>query len=139
MIDTGFMFGGTKAVEVLAGVMLLANLWVPLVLVIAFPVTVGIWSVDLFLISSSIRAQILGWSVLLLNTFLLLAYLRHFSPMLVARGNPFGREGLAGRDRAWPTSAWASRALAALGSISVALGVLANGWLILMVIRPFMP
>src|SRR5262245_20755224 len=92
MIDTGFMFSGTKAVEVVTGLMLLANRWVPLALVVAFPVTVGIWSVDFFLISSRLLAQLLGWSVLMLNSYLLFANIRYFGPMLAARATPWVAE-----------------------------------------------
>jgi putative oxidoreductase len=93
MIDTGFLFDGIKVVEVVAGVALLANLYVPLALVVAFPVTVAAWAVDVGLLGSSVRAQVLGWSVLLMNTFLMLAYIDSYSPLL--------------RVRALPSSAWA--------------------------------
>ena len=133
MIDTGFMFAGTKAVEVLTGAMLLANLWVPLALVVAFPVTVGIWSVDFFLISHSLRAQLLGWSVLTLNTYLLFAYIRYFLPMLVARASPLGAEVGGVEPQAVSVSAGARQVLAVFGIVAVALGGVTSGWLIVMV------
>jgi len=129
MIDTGFMFAGTKAVEVVTGAMLLANRWVPLALVVAFPVTVGIWSVDFFLISHSLRAQLLGWSVLMLNTYLLFAYIRYFLPMLVARASPLGPQvgSQSGALVGW------EQAITVLGILAVALGGVTSGWLIVMV------
>jgi hypothetical protein len=138
MIDTSFMFGGTKVVEVAVGLALLANRWVPLALVVVFPLTVGIWSVDLFLISTSLRAQLMGWSVLLLNAFLLVAYLRYFTPMLVARASP--RHEAEDQVPEWPSgaqSALSKRALATFGIVAVALGAAASGWLILMVAQRF--
>lgn len=128
MIDTGFMFDGTKVIEVVTGLMLLANRWVPLALVVAFPVTVGIWSVDFFLIGASVRAQVLGWSALLLNTFLLFAYIRYFTPMLVATATPWVPRDAeaAGRPARY------GRAMTALGVVAVALGAAASAWLVVM-------
>ena len=136
MIDTGFMFAGTKAVEVATGLLLLTNLWVPLALVVAFPVTVGIWSVDFFLISKSLRAQLLGWSVLTLNAYLLFAYIPYFLPMLVARATPWA----AGVDRASAQSAAGGplrrrQALMVLGIVAVVLGGITSAWLVVMVAR----
>jgi len=138
MIDTGFMFSGTKAVEVVTGLLLLANRWVPLALVVAFPVTVGIWSVDFFLISTSLRAQVLGWSVLMLNTYLLFAYISYFLPMLVARATPWTAEiddasaqsGAGGPLRR-------NQALMVLGFVAVVLGGVTCGWLVVMVAQQF--
>ena len=136
MIDTGYMFDFTKVVEVATGLMLLANRWVPLALVVAFPVTVGLWSVDFFLISRSLRAQVLGWSALSLNSYLLFAYLRHFAPMLVARATAWPSEA----DRGPATSgaggpAGRKRALIVFGLVAVALGAIASGWLIVMAVQ----
>jgi hypothetical protein len=91
MIDTGFLFAGIKVVEVITGAALLANLYVALALVVAFPVTVAAWAVDVGLLGSSVRAQVLGWSVLLMNAFLLLAYIDSYLPMLLARVSPSAR------------------------------------------------
>ena len=136
MIDTGFMFDGTKVVEVVTGLMLLANVWVPLALLVALPVTVGIWSVDFFLISKSLRAQVFGWSVLTLNTYLLLVYIRYFTPMLVARATP--SPSVADGARAMSGAGGAvgrKQALMVLGLVAVALGAIASFWLIVMAVR----
>jgi hypothetical protein len=116
--------------------MLLANLWVPLALVVAFPVTVGIWSVDFFLISTSLRAQLLGWSVLTLNSYLLFAYLPYFRPMLVARATPWGAEGDPERTSVGGALGWKG-ALVILGMVAVALGGITGVWLIVMVVKQF--
>lgn len=88
MIDTGFLFDGIKAVEVITGVAVLANRFVPLALAVAFPVTIAAWAVDVGLLGHSIRAQLMGWAVLTMNGFLMLAYLDVYRPMLVRRTTP---------------------------------------------------
>jgi hypothetical protein len=88
MIDTGFLFDAIKAVEVITGVMFLANRFVPLALVVAFPVTVAIWAVDVGLLGTNLRAEVMGWSVLLLNVFLLFAYLENYRGLLAGRVLP---------------------------------------------------
>ncbi len=131
MIDTGFMFDGIKVVEVVVGLLLLANRWVPLALVVAFPVTVAIWSVDFFLISMNVRAQVMGWSALALNTFLLFAYLNCYAPMLVSQATPsIPHNGLV-QDRTIRSKGL----LLALGFVAIALGLAVNAWLIVMVIQ----
>lgn len=137
MIDTGFMFAGTKVIEVVTGLSLLLNRWVPLALVVAFPVTVGIWAVDFLLIATSPRAQILGWSVLILNIFLLFSYLRYFRSMLISRAVPW----TADVDRPGSLSDlgrnWSRPLLTALGVLSVVLGLAATVWLIVMLVQQF--
>lgn len=126
MIDTGYMFDGIKAVEVIAGGLLLVNRLVPLALLIAFPVSVGAWSVDFFLISGSLRAQVMGWSVLCLNGFLLLAYLPYFKTIFVARAQP-GMLVPTGASQSGTLYRWC---MIALGAVTVALGLVACGWLL---------
>lgn len=41
MIETGFLFGGIKLVEVVTGTAFIANRFVPLALAVAFPVTIA--------------------------------------------------------------------------------------------------
>jgi hypothetical protein len=130
MIDTGYLYGALKAVEVLGGLMLFANRWVPLALVLCYPVSVGAWSIDFFLLPMSLRAQVMGWSALLLNTYLLFAYFHYYAPMLVARSSPTGR---VDSDMPSPGIIGArSPVLTAFGVIAVASGLWASSWLILM-------
>jgi putative oxidoreductase len=82
MLDTGFMFDFVRIVEVTAGTGLLLNCWTPFLLVFVFPLSVGIWAVDVFLIASSVRASVMGWAVFSLNGFLLVSYLDCYVPML---------------------------------------------------------
>jgi hypothetical protein len=88
MIDTGFLFDAIKVVEVITGIMFLANPFVPLALVIAFPVAVAIWAVDIGLLGMNLRAEVMGWSVLLLNAFLLFAYLESYKGLFAGRVMP---------------------------------------------------
>ncbi len=91
MIETGFLFEAIKGVEVITGLALLANRFVPLALVIAFPVTVAAWAVDVGLLTKNFRAQVMGWSLLTMNAFLMVAYLDSYRALLHAHATP-GRE-----------------------------------------------
>ena len=135
MIDTGYMFDGIKVVEVLAGIALLANRWVPLTLIIALPVTVGIWSVNYFLIPDVLRAQIMGWSALLMIVFLALAYFRYYLPFLRAKAEPFlpGLQQGAGVD-VLPIVGLPAAALITLGIVAAALGAVADAILVKMML-----
>ncbi len=137
MLDTGYLFEALKAVEVLGGLMLFANRWVPLALIVCFPVTVGAWSIDFFLLQQSLRAQVMGWSVLLLNAYLLFAYLPYYKPMLVSRSSPI--EPAASDRSSRPVTATKSAVLAAFGFIAVAIGLWAAGWLVHMAARQLSP
>jgi putative oxidoreductase len=96
MLNTGFMFDFVRIIEITAGAGLLINCWTPLLLVVVFPLSLGIWAVDVFLIATSLRANIMGWAVLVLNGFLLVSYLDRYVPMLVRTAIP----GLYWRGRA---------------------------------------
>jgi hypothetical protein len=67
---------------------MLANRYVPLALAVAFPVTVAAWGVDVGLLGHSLRAQVMGWAVLAMNVFLMLAYVELYRPMLARRAEP---------------------------------------------------
>jgi hypothetical protein len=88
MLNTGFMFDFVRIIEVTAGMGLLVNCWTPLLLVLVFPLSLGIWAVDVFLIAASLRASVMGWAVLLLNGFLLVSYLDLYIPMLARTAVP---------------------------------------------------
>jgi|HubBroStandDraft_1064217.scaffolds.fasta_scaffold122812_1 hypothetical protein len=84
MIDTGILFHLVKAAELAAGIALLGNWFVPLALVVVFPVTVNVFVVDVFL-HHRLRGFIMGAGAMLINSFLMLAYLGHYKTMLVRR------------------------------------------------------
>jgi putative oxidoreductase len=88
MLNTGFMFDFVRIIEVTAGAGLLMNCWTPFLLVFVFPLSLGIWAVDIFLIASSLRANVMGWAVFSLNGFLLVSYLDRYVPMLTRTAVP---------------------------------------------------
>jgi uncharacterized membrane protein YphA (DoxX/SURF4 family) len=85
MVETGVVFTAVKTVEVVAGAALLVNRFVPLALVVALPVSVTVFFIDVFLIGTWFGGWVLGAGTLLLNVVLLLAYLKHYRPMLCAK------------------------------------------------------
>lgn len=98
MIENGVLFHLVKASEVAVGLSLLSNRFVPLALVTALPVSVPVFIVDVFFIAH-LRGQVMGWGTLLLNLYLLLAYLGNYHPMLAVRNNPSAAsrsEGVSG-------------------------------------------
>lgn len=87
LIQTGFMFHIVKATELLTGVALLTDRFVPLMLVVVFPVTLSVFLADVFLIST-LRGYLMGGGALIMNSFLILAYLNAYAPLLQARCAP---------------------------------------------------
>jgi hypothetical protein len=88
MLNTGFMFDFVRILELAVGAGLLINCWVPLLVVVVFPLSLGIWAVDVFLIATSLRANVMGWAVFVLNGFLLASYFDSYLPMLVRTAVP---------------------------------------------------
>lgn len=112
MIASGWMFTAAKAVEVALGLALLWNRYVPLMLVVAFPVLLMT-----FLLDAMIGPALLGWlqgtvawpvlwaklldatyfggAVIVMHLFLMLAYADAYKPLLASRRAPrfgFARE-----------------------------------------------
>lgn len=87
MIKTGVLFHVVKATELLAGIALLANRFVPLMLVAVLPVTVNIAIVDVFFVAHQ-RGIIMGSGALVLNLVLMLAYIGHYRGVLTSRATP---------------------------------------------------
>ncbi len=85
---TSGLFNFAKTTEVVVGVALLSNRFVPLALVLAFPVACIIAYVDVVLIGTLFGGWVLGGGTLLLNAALLLGYLRYYRPMLTMRSAP---------------------------------------------------
>ncbi len=73
LIDSG-MFTLVKAVELLAGVMILLGIRVPLALVMVLPVSFTVWYWDTELQGWWTASAVYGWAVLSCNLFLLYAY-----------------------------------------------------------------
>ncbi|MFM2411591.1 MAG: hypothetical protein RL481_2419 [Pseudomonadota bacterium] len=77
-----------KFVEVGVGIALLANRFVPLAIVAAMPVSIGVAYMDMVLIGGWFVGGVLGFGTLLLNALLALAYFSYFRPLLAFRAAP---------------------------------------------------
>jgi len=141
MIQTHIIFHIVKATELLTGLALLTNRFVPLMLVVVVPVTVPVFIVD-DLISHHLRAKIMGTGALVMNTFLLLAYLSHYRSMLAPRGAPdtlarYGTEPLAGAGgaNAWKLARIVRPLVPIYGVIALAFGVAMVSWVAVMMVQ----
>jgi len=132
MIENGVMFHMVKGLELLTGIALLANVMTPMMLVAVLPVTISVFIVDVFFIAH-LRGVVMGTGSLLLNLFLLTAYIEHYRPMLAIRG--------ATGDRPLPDGPNATDAVKAairpiaplLGGAAVLLGLVMLGWMLVMI------
>jgi hypothetical protein len=88
LINTGYMFPLIMGVQLLVGVLLLLNLFVPLSLALIAPIIVGILTFHMFLAPSGLAMAIF---VLVLEIYLAWAYRGAFRPMLAMRVKPGGR------------------------------------------------
>ncbi len=101
MIATGWMFTSAKLIELLTGFALLFNRYVPLMLVVAFPVAVATFVLDAmilgdfaawvggdvsgaFMWSKVLDMVFFGGDVLVMQAYLMFAYFDHYRPMLAA-------------------------------------------------------
>ena len=87
LIDSG-LFTLVKAVELVAGVMLLLNVRVPLALVMVLPVSFTVWYWDTELQGWWSASAIFGWAVLGCNVALLAAYLPAYRDLFVRAARP---------------------------------------------------
>lgn len=81
------LFGVVKYVEVIAGLALLANGFVPLALALMAPLTVVIAFVD-FVLIGSLESIIFGALLAVPHALLFLAYLPRYLPILAMRSEP---------------------------------------------------
>lgn len=153
MVASGWMFTCAKSVEFLTALSLLSRRWVPLMLVVSFPV-----ALITFLMDARILPDLMGWlggsvsgarlwahvldmiffggCVLAMQGYLMLAYIDAYLPMLKQRNDfvsPAGPEGSAQRNR--PVAAL----FGVLGAIALIFGVLSTGWMAAMVRQTFVP
>jgi uncharacterized membrane protein YphA (DoxX/SURF4 family) len=85
LMKTGYMFQLIMGVQLLVGVLLLVNRFVPLALALIAPIIVGIITFHLFLDPSGILP---GSIALVLELYLAWAYRSAFRPMLAMRVTP---------------------------------------------------
>ena len=134
LIATGFMFHIVKATEILTGLALLTNRFVPLALVMTFPVTVSVFLADVFLIAT-VRGFVMGGGALLMNSFLILACLSHYRPMLRMRAQPDALDGTPAAHHPETTVRFAQMrmlALPALGVLALLAGLVMVTWVAVM-------
>ncbi len=86
LMKTGYMFSLISGTQLVVGVLLLVNRFVPLALVLIAPVVVNIIGFHLFLSPAEIGPGIL---VLVLEIYLVWEYRRSYGPMLAPRAHPY--------------------------------------------------
>lgn len=137
LIDNGILFHLAKAVEVVTGLALLFNRFVPLALVVGMSVTVTVFVVDVFKPEFRLRAFLMGTGTMAMSVTLLIAYLDHYRPMLAYKANPNSdpaRPGPAdGGAVAEVTGRIAKPLLVPLAVVSALVGLVQVGWLLVMV------
>lgn len=85
MMKTGYLLQLVKGTEVLVGLLLLLNRFVPLALALIAPVIVNIFAFHAFLAPSGIAMPIV---IVLLELYLAWSYRAVYRPMLAARVDP---------------------------------------------------
>lgn len=85
MMKTGYLYHLVMATQLIVGLLLLLNLFVPLALALLAPIVVNILAFHLFLERPGI---VLAVVVLLLEIYLVWAYRNYFRPMLATRATP---------------------------------------------------
>lgn len=85
LMKTGYMFPMIMGTQLLVGVLLLLNRFVPLALALLAPVVVNIVAFHLFLAPSGL---VIALVVLVLELYLAWAYRKSYCPMLAARTTP---------------------------------------------------
>ena len=81
---TGYFFPMIKIIEIIVGVLLIANIFVPLAIVMIFPILVGITTIHLFLNPAGFPMMIIYH---LLHGFLFYAYRSYFCGLLTMKAN----------------------------------------------------
>ncbi len=88
LMNTGYMMPLVMGTQLLVGVLLLLNRFVPLALALIAPIIVGIVTFHIFLAPAGI---VPGIVVLVLELFLAWSYRNAFCPMLAMRATPGGK------------------------------------------------
>jgi uncharacterized membrane protein YphA (DoxX/SURF4 family) len=88
LMQTGYMMPLVMGTQLLVGVLLLLNIFVPLALALIAPIIVGIVTFHIFLAPATLAP---GLVILLLELYLAWAYRNAFAPMLAMRVRPSSR------------------------------------------------
>lgn len=81
LIESG-LFDFVKAIEAITGLLILLNVFVPLALLVALPVSVVVAYFNLVLERNGVVNYVAGTLVLGINLLLILAYLESYRPLL---------------------------------------------------------
>lgn len=84
LIDSG-LFDLVKAVELIAGISVMTGFFTPLALLLCMPVSFCVFYWDAPLEGWGSRAALFGYSVLICNVLLCIAYVRSYRPMFTLR------------------------------------------------------
>jgi uncharacterized membrane protein YphA (DoxX/SURF4 family) len=133
LIENGVLFPLAKAIELITGLALLSDVFVPLALVLAMTVTVPVFIVDTLNGHPHLRAILMGTGALTMNLFLLGAYFGHYRSMLTVRGHAI-LDPRSGVDRDYMASALRPL-MPALGVLSALLGLSMVIWLGVMIVQ----
>jgi uncharacterized membrane protein YphA (DoxX/SURF4 family) len=160
MIATGWMFQLAKCIEVLTGLALVSNRYVPLLLAASMSVTLTTFLMDVWnwapltdwiagtgslegAVKYLLDALYFGGAVLLMQGFLMLSYLPAFAPMLRARVEPQAPFATREFNAAGSVSARGGhgmrRFMIMLLVLALLSGVTSTGWLIGMVKQWLIP
>jgi uncharacterized membrane protein YphA (DoxX/SURF4 family) len=84
LLASGYLFTVVKIVEIIVGILLVINRFVPLALILIFPISLNIFMFDTILEPA---AAPIGIMVLVFNIYLCLAYLKFYRPFLTAKAS----------------------------------------------------
>jgi hypothetical protein len=87
LVATGYLFHVVKGAELVMGLAALFDVFVPLLLVIGFPVTLGVFATDA-LSHPHLRGLLMGTGDFTQHVFLLFAYFGYYRPMFVMKAKP---------------------------------------------------
>jgi uncharacterized membrane protein YphA (DoxX/SURF4 family) len=96
MLATGYLFPLVRGTEVVAGLLLLSNRFVPLALTVLAPVMVNIIAFHVFLEPAALALPVV---LLLAQLYLARTYRDAFAPMLHAQNSPHASPPASGRPR----------------------------------------
>ena len=80
LVITG-IYPVVKGIELITGLMILTNIFVPLALVIEFPISVVIFILNTFIVASN-RQLFSGPQEVILNTLMIVFYARYYLPLI---------------------------------------------------------
>ncbi len=90
IMETGYLFKFIGLVEVITGLLLAFNRFVPVALIVIAPISINIVLFHAFLDTPTVLGP--GLLLLILNIYLLFAYKKYYDPMLVSTAEPKSKD-----------------------------------------------